>query len=87
MCAAASAADSVIVITNAVDANPSRHRINVLPRQRGRSVRRSTMLPSPCGLNSATRLYIGSAAQSVSNTRTRVATGESMPAARKAMPG
>ena len=45
------------------------------------------MLPWPCGLIAATRLYIGSAPNSVSSTRTSVAIGESVPAARKAMLG
>ena len=37
MCAVASAADSVMVMTKSVAANPSRHRTNALPRQRGSS--------------------------------------------------
>ncbi len=45
------------------------------------------MLPWPCGLIAATRLYIGSAPNSVSRTSTSVAMGESVPAARKAMLG
>ena len=45
------------------------------------------MLPWPCGLTAATRLYIGRAPNRVSRTRTNVATGDSSPAARKAMPG
>ena len=43
------------------------------------------MLPWPCGLISATRLYIGSAPASVSTIRTKVATGDRTPAARNAM--
>ena len=35
--------------------------------------------PCPCGLCSATRLYIGSIPKSVSSTMSRVAIGESAP--------
>ena len=73
----ASAADSVMVMTKSVAANPSRHRTNALPCQRGSSSSSIEMLPWPCGLSSATRLYIGSAPNSVSSTRTSVAIGES----------
>jgi hypothetical protein len=45
------------------------------------------MLPWPCGLMAATRLYIGSAPNSVSRTSTSVAIGDSAPAARNAMLG
>ncbi len=45
------------------------------------------MLPWPCGLIVAMRLYIGSAPSSVRTIRTKVATGESTPAAMNAMLG
>ena len=45
------------------------------------------MLPWPCGLMSATRLYIGSAPNRVRTIKTKVAMGDSTPAARKAMLG
>ena len=86
-CAAASAADSVMVMTKLVAAKPSRHSTTTLPFQRGNRFSSIRMLPWPCGLISATRLYIGSAPNSVSSTRTSVAIGESVPAAMNAMPG
>ena len=43
--------------------------------------------PSPCGLSSATRRYIGSAPNRVISTSTSVANGDSAPAASAAMPG
>ncbi len=50
---------------------------------------RSSMLidPSPCGLSSATRRYMGSAPNSVTSTSTSVAKGDTAPAASAAMPG
>ena len=56
MCADASAADSVMVITKSVAANPRRQRTNAFPFQRGSSSSSIEMLPCPCGLASATRL-------------------------------
>ena len=87
MCAVASAAESVIVMIKLVATKPSSIRTNILPFQRERSFSSIEIEPSPCGLASATRLYIGSAPKSVSKTRTNVANGESTPAARNAMPG
>ena len=55
MCSVASAAESVMVITKSVAANPSRIRTRALPRQRGSSCSRSEMLPWPCGLSAAMR--------------------------------
>ena len=56
MCAVASAAERVIVMTKSVAANPSRHRTNALPFHRGSSSSSIEMLPCPCGLAAATRL-------------------------------
>jgi hypothetical protein len=86
-CAAASAADSVMVMTKLVAAKPSRHRTTTLPFQRGNRFSSMRMLPCPYGLISATRLYIGSAPNSVSSTRTSVAIGDTVPAAMNAMSG
>ena len=55
MWAVASAAESVMVMTKSVAANPSRHSTNTLPRHRGSSSSSIEMLPWPCGLFSATR--------------------------------
>ena len=87
MWAAASAADSVIVMTKLVAANPRRNRTTAFPFQRGNRFSSIRMLPWPNGLISATRLYIGSAPNTVTRTRISVAIGDSVPAARKAMPG
>ena len=53
--AVASAADSVIVMTKLVAANPSRTRTTAFPFQRGNNDSSIRMLPCPCGLASATR--------------------------------
>ena len=45
MCAVASAADSVMVMTKSVAANPSRHSTKALPRHRGSSSSSIEMLP------------------------------------------
>ena len=87
MWAVASAAESVMVMMKPVAAKPSRHSTSALPRQRGSSSSRIWMLPWPCGLSSATRRYIGSAPNRVRSTSTSVASGDSTPAARNAMPG
>ena len=76
-----------MVMMKSVAANPSRHRTTALPFHRGNSRSSIRMLPCPWGLASATRLYIGSAPNSVIATSTSVATGASAPAARNAMPG
>lgn len=86
-CAAASAADSVIVIMKSVAANPSSTRTNSFPAHHGRSRSSIAMEPSPCGDSLATRRYTGSAPPSVSAIRTRVASGDRSPAASAAMPG
>ncbi len=54
-CCVASAAESVMVMTKSVAANPSRHRTNALPRQRGRRSSSTDRLPWPCGLSDAMR--------------------------------
>ncbi len=86
-CALASAADRVMVITKSVAAKPRRHRTTSLPFQRGKSCSSMKMLPCPCGLTAATRLYMGSAPKIVTRMRTSVASGASAPAARNAMLG
>ena len=54
MWAAASAAESVIVITKSVSAKPSRMRTNTFPRHLGSSSSSIAMLPWPWGLRCAT---------------------------------
>ncbi len=53
MCAVASAADIVMVMTKSVAANPSRHSTSTLLRQRGSNCSSTAMLPSPFGLSLA----------------------------------
>ena len=86
-CAVASAEDRVIVMIHEVATNPSRVSTNNLPRQNGSS--RSSIATEPCpfGLSSATRRYIGSIPNRVSSTISSVASGDTAPAARAAMPG
>ena len=86
-CTVASADDNVIVMIHEVATKPSRTRTRTLPFQNGS--RRSSIATDPCpwGLSSATRRYIGSTPSSVSATINRVASGESAPAARAAIPG
>ncbi len=85
--AVASAAERVIVTSHPVATNPSRQSTSTLPFQN--ESRRSSIEiePCPCGLSSATRLYIGRAPKRVSSTISSVAMGESAPAASAAMPG
>ena len=54
-CSAASAADSVIVMMNAVPANPSSARTNSLPPHQGSSRSSIAIEPSPRKLSLATR--------------------------------
>ena len=86
-CAAASAADRVIVMMNAVPAKPSSTRTNSLPAHQGSSRSSIAIEPSPRKLSDATRRYTGSAPKSVRSTSTSVATGEMNPAAIAAMAG
>lgn len=83
----ASAADRVMVMRKSVAAKPSRVRTNSLPFQKDSSRSSIAIEPSPCGLSSATRRYTGSAPTRVTITSTMVATGDSRPAARAAIPG
>ena len=53
-CAVASAAESVMVMTKSVRANPRRTRTKTLPFQRGSSSSSIRMLPCPLGLRRAT---------------------------------
>ena len=55
MCAVASAAESVIVMTKLVAAKPSRQSTSALPRQRGSRSSSTDRLPWPCGLSAAMR--------------------------------
>ena len=86
-CTDASAADKVMVMIHDVATKPRRTRTNTLPRQNGR--RSSSMATDPCpwGLSLATREYMGSMPSRVSRTMSRVASGDSAPAASAAMPG
>ena len=86
-CTVASAEDSVIVMIHEVATKPSRIRTKILPRQNGSSRSSIATEPCPCGLSLATRRYIGSMPSSVSATISRVASGESAPAARTAIAG
>src|ERR1700733_6749061 len=54
--AAASAADSVMVMMKSVVAKPSKIRTNVLPLHLGKSFSSIAILPWPLGLAAATRL-------------------------------
>ena len=84
---AASAAERVIVTSHPVATKPKRHSTSTLPFQKESNLSSIEIEPCPCGLSSATRLYIGNAPNRVKSTMKRVATGESAPAASAAMPG
>ena len=83
----ASAEERVIVMIQEVATKPSSTRTKILPRQNGSSRSSIATEPWPCGLSWATRRYIGSMPNRVSATISRVASGESAPAATAAMPG
>jgi hypothetical protein len=87
MWAVASAEERVIVTTQAVATNPKRQSTDSLAVQNESSLSSIEIEPCPCGLASATRWYIGNMPKSVSNTISRVAIGESAPAAKPAMAG
>lgn len=76
-----------MVMRKSVAANPSRVRTNSLPFQKVSSRSSIAIEPWPCGLSSATLRYTGSAPTRVTTTSTTVASGESSPAARAAIPG
>lgn len=86
-CTVASAADRVIVTIHEVATKPSSTSTKSLPRQNGSSRSSIATDPCPCGLSRATRRYIGSIPNRVSATISRVASGESAPAASAAIPG
>lgn len=86
-CAAASALDSVIVMTKPVATKPSRHNTSSLLGQYVSSRSSIDSEPSPRGDSSATRRYIGRAPIRVTATSTSVAIGDNAPAASAAMPG
>ena len=87
MCTVASADDSVIVMIHDVATKPRSVRTNSFPRQNGSRSSSIATEPCPCGLSRATRRYIGSMPSNVSATISKVASGESAPAASAAMPG
>ena len=87
ICAVASAEESVIVMIQEVATKPSKQRTKNLPRQNGSSFSSIATDPCPCGLSLATRRYMGSIPNNVSATISSVATGDSAPAARIAIPG
>jgi hypothetical protein len=70
-----------------VATKPSRTSTKSLPFQNGSSLSSIATDPWPLGLSRATRRYIGSTPSSVSATISSVASGESAPAARAAIPG
>jgi hypothetical protein len=84
---AASAAERVIVTSQPVATKPKRQSTSTLPFQNESNLSSIEIEPCPLGLSSATRLYIGSAPNSVKSTMKSVAMGESAPAASAAMPG
>ncbi len=83
----ASAPDRVIVMIHEVQTKPSSTSTNSLPHQNGSSFSSIATEPCPCGLSRATRRYIGSMPSRVSATISRVASGDSAPAASAAMAG
>ena len=76
-----------MVMIQDVATNPSRMSTKIFPRQNGSSFSSIATEPWPCGLSCATRRYIGSMPSRVRPTISRVASGDSAPAARAAMPG
>ncbi len=83
----ASAAERVMVMIQDVATKPRRISTKIFPRQNGRSFSSMATDPCPCGLSCATRRYIGSMPSRVRPMISRVASGDSAPAARAAMPG
>jgi hypothetical protein len=76
-----------MVMMKLVEAKPRRAKTNSFPFQRESKFSSIEIEPSPYGLSAATLLYIGRAPNNVRKIRTRVAMGESAPAAIKAIPG
>ena len=76
-----------MVMIHDVATNPSSTRTKTFPRQNGSRFSSMATDPCPCGLSWATRRYIGSMPSSVRATISRVASGDSAPAASAAMPG
>jgi hypothetical protein len=83
----ASAADSVIVTIHDVQTKLSSVSTKNLPFQNGSSRPGIAIEPCPYGLSAATRRYIGSIPHSVGSTIISVASGDTAPAASRAMPG
>ena len=86
MWTAASAEESVIVTSQAVATNPRSTSTSSLP-SRTRAASSIAIEPCPCGLCSATRLYIGRAPKRVRSTMRRVAIGERTPRRARLCPG
>ena len=86
-CAAASAADSVIVMMKSVVANPSRAKDKYLAAPLWKQPLQHCDAALAVGACLGNALIERKAANSVTSTSTRVAIGESTPAARKAIPG
>jgi hypothetical protein len=80
-------AQRVIVTMKSVAMKPRRHSTKTLLFQNESNLSSIAIDPCPCGLSAANLRYIGSAPKSVRSTMSRVASGESVPAARAAMPG
>lgn len=79
--------DRVMVMIHEVATKPSRTRTKSLPHQNGSRSSSIATDPAPCGLAFATRRYMGSIPSRVSATMSRVASGETAPAARAAIAG
>ena len=77
MWAAASAAERVMVMMKLVATKPIKTSTKSFPCHQGSSRSSMAIEPSPCGLSSATRLYMGKAPKRVIKTRISVAIGES----------
>ena len=85
--AVASAAESVIVTMKPVAANPSRQSASALPRHRGSSSSRTEMLPCPLRAQLRHAPVHRERAEERQQQEDSVASGDSTPAARNAMPG
>jgi len=86
-CCAASAAESMTVITKSVAAKPSRPRTVTFPIQPGSRSSSIAMEPWPAYERAATCEYVGRAPRSVTPRSKSAAIGESAPAARSGFDG
>jgi hypothetical protein len=87
MCTAASEDERVIVMMKSVARKPNRTSTVSLPGQNESKRSSIAIEPSPWGLSSATRRYMGTMPKRVKSTMSTVAMGERAPAASAAMPG